>query len=286
MKFKYPGCTVSKLRAVLNVLARIFRSRSNTGRPLFEILQQLAASLGELPPLLPLGHITDQKAFEQIGKTLQLQPMPCPTFRQNLIYLFYGGLFHRGPSCPTPQAGQYPVGLLFGPEILDSVERIYPFDTGAMAAGKYGNWQSRMRPFRERLLAGKRGDSSAPQRLVRLFFGTNANYQVGAVTVLPGVTLSDPADILADFLTEDMTKDGIDQRQYRIECSWASVVPLKGVLWASYPHESTLDYAMMFETLNLPDNARCPYHSYRSLVPAQMAAAMQEAALTSAEGLF
>jgi len=155
-----------------------------------------------------------------------------------------------------------------------------------MTAGKYGGWESKMRPFRERFLAGKQGDTSAPQRLVRLFFGTNANYRTGDVTILTEAILSDPADMLADFPKEDMTKYGVDQRQYRIECQWTCSLSMKGILWAGYPHESTLEYAMIFETLNLPDNARFAYLSHRALVPAQMAAVLQDEALRFVGGLY
>jgi hypothetical protein len=61
-----------------------------------------------------------------------LMPEPCDKFGENLVYLFYGRAAYRlnKMSRQTEQIACAPAVLIFRPEAVASIRRVYPFDTG------------------------------------------------------------------------------------------------------------------------------------------------------------
>src|SRR5262245_13640621 len=81
---------------------------------------------------LPLAHLTDARYFGRIAASGGLAPSSCTRFGEDLVYLFYGGVFFRHSYEEEDGAGLLPVAFLFSPTILDGVSRYFPFDTGAL----------------------------------------------------------------------------------------------------------------------------------------------------------
>ena len=102
--------------------------------------------------LLPLCHTTKWKFFEKIldednlSKDLSIFPDPNPQniATENIVYLFYGLPFYiyetgNGDEINSEVTEDLPIGLIFKPELSDTAERFYPFDTGALLSGNYKN---------------------------------------------------------------------------------------------------------------------------------------------------
>lgn len=102
--------------------------------------------------LLPLCHTTKWKDFEKIleednlSKDFSKFPDPNPQniATEKIIYLFYGLPFYiyetgNGDEINSEVTEDLPIGLIFKPELSDTVERFYPFDTGALLSGNYKN---------------------------------------------------------------------------------------------------------------------------------------------------
>ncbi|WP_456707332.1 hypothetical protein [Bradyrhizobium sp. USDA 4452] len=83
--------------------------------------------------LLPFVHITRAYSFDEMLVTERLEPVKGDdNFEEPLIYLFYGRPAYRAKRGNNARLEfEWPVVLLFDPEKIQNVLRIYPFDTGA-----------------------------------------------------------------------------------------------------------------------------------------------------------
>src|SRR4051812_38517368 len=109
-------------------------------------LEQTLLSLGAPPATftaLPTTHLTRAEWFEVIVQKGQLDPRDDRYFNEKLLYFFYGGIFYRPPSRQTPDPLHFPVAFVFDPSVLTSFARYYPFDTGAMFKGFFGDWSTK-----------------------------------------------------------------------------------------------------------------------------------------------
>src|SRR5271157_1578136 len=101
-----------------------------------------------LPLELPVAHLTAARWLKSILQVGSLEPRPCKVFSKRLLYFSYGGVFYRASKLQTERASELPVALVFSPEVLDEVSRLFPFDSGAMAANRFGpDWFRRLGPF-------------------------------------------------------------------------------------------------------------------------------------------
>ena len=222
-----------------------------------------------LPPALLPAHLTDVVEFEEMSVSFFLPLKQCTRFGEPLVYLFYGGAFYRGSFHPASQTElpKWPVALYFFSQVLNQVDRFYPCDTGALLLSKYEDWK-------ERFLIKGPDNAAGPRQLVRIFFGTNHNYMKGLLNP-EMIELPEPASLLAEFLAEDFTPAGVDQRHYRIEAQCKQPVSLQDLFWVGYPDEWAVSYGRLFDRLGLPDNARYVYDTFKAGRPAEMAAILQ-----------
>jgi hypothetical protein len=238
-----------------------------------------------LPPLsdsLPAGHLTDSRNFKGQAIRWGIDPEACDFFKEDLVYLYYGGLFFRRSERPTRKASMYPVGFLFQPRILADIDCYYPFDTGALARGYYGVSGDIVDHWRDCRITG-RNDAHQPRRLVQYLFATNRKYIRGLAS-LSFAILPDPLPWLIRFLREDLTSLGADQRQYRIECQSKKPVSFNDLLWVGYPDVYAQWFARIFERAGDRRPDRWAYDTYSSSRPAEMAAVLQQEALTFIRG--
>jgi hypothetical protein len=233
--------------------------------------------LPPLPPLLPGGHLSDCREFKQQVMDWGISPTRCDVFLEDLVYMYYGGLFFRRSDNPIQQAAMYPVGFLFDPEVLVQCERVYPFDTGAIPKGIYGT----KGPIVERWEDCRidcRGDASHGPRLVQYLYGENHKYLKGIVSTTC-VQLRDPFTWLIPFLRALPSLVGGDQRRYRIEYQSTVHVSFDSLLWVGYPDVYTPWFARVFERSKTSRPERYSYDSYRLGRPSEMAAVLQQAAV-------
>ena len=204
-------------------------------RQSLETAIRLLGAPARLPPPLPLAHSSIARWLASIVKGQALVPWACPVFNKKLVYLFYGGNYYRpSPPHPTRNAAEMPVVFVFAPSILPAASTLYPFDTGAMHAGKFGAAGTALMPFKRRFAVRVRGRYQTATMLVAHLFGTNEAYLKGH----PSDPGGKPAPIpdLAAFLSADLTSLGIDMRQASIECQYASEIRLdERLLWVGLP---------------------------------------------------
>jgi len=247
-------------------------------------LHQALSSLDSpktLPHALPACHLADARSLESIGAQGQLTPWFCKVFEEELVYVFYGGLFYRRSAMPTADAAYLPIGLVFQPLVLNLVDRYYPFDTGAAHFKKYGEeWHAKLHPFKDTFrIPGEKSYRTAA-RMVHHLFGTNQAYLTKPPRSHSSVD-PEPLPTLLTFLSdeESLAAMGVDQRYRRFEGHITSSVPLDDkLIWVGYPEEFALEFARLCEGLQpvIPKSYAYPGHPARR--PSEMAAILQDRA--------
>jgi len=209
---------------------------------LTELEAALAAEsiTADLPTLLPLAHLTIARSFELILNAGYLQPRPCKVLKSDLLYFSYGGLFYRGPDLQSQQPLELPIGLVFDPRMFTTISELFPFDSGAMSAMRFGaDWFDKLRPFEARFAVHAGDLSRAAQELVLHLFETNSNYIKG-VPSTPSTGKRQPLPLLHDFLAADLTSLNVDHRQRTIEAIARVTVSLgQHLLWIGLPQLAT-----------------------------------------------
>lgn len=240
----------------------------------------------ELPPDLPLCHLRDARFLEEIANRGQVPLWKCRVFNQDLLYLFYGGFFYRGKRDPTKDGTGLPVGLLFGPGVLSSIHRLYPFDTGAAHDKRYGaDWNKKLAPFKRFEMGGS--DRSRAAKVVHHFFGTNNEYLYGEPREVcePG---PGRCSELHDFYAADLTAHKVDQRYRRIEAQSNTPLPVTELLWIGYPEVVELQVQKLKQRLKLEGkNLECsPYKPFPPMAPTDAAAILQDRAQQTVINLY
>jgi hypothetical protein len=187
-----------------------------------------------LPVPLPVAHVTAARWFEAILGIGKLTPQHCDVFSKNLLYFSYGAMFYRPTRANTQHAVDWPIGLVFSPELLTVMTTLYPFDTGAMAKNShFDHWRRRLAPFKTRFRIKTSKAQNVAPRLVKLLYTTNRRYVVG--TVAPNGHRRAPIPLLTSYLKDDMTPH-VDHRQRTIECITDAAVALGQHLeWVGVP---------------------------------------------------
>lgn len=239
-------------------------------------------SADETPLPLPLAHLTLARWFESIIDQGYLKPHACKVFNRDLLYFSYGGVFYRAKTFQTQNASELPIAFVFDPTVLDSVDTLYPFDTGAMAEGKFGpEWTREFSSFRSHYRVALRRNALKVCDLVLHLFGSNRNYLRGEPA--PScATKPAPLPLLYRFLSTDLSPLGVDHRQRTIECLSTRTVRLsRTLIWIGFPDILGRDFIKLYRWTKpwVPEFFPYPYH--RNFNPEQIAAILeQEAAKT------
>lgn len=103
-----------------------------------------------------------------------IKPQPCTVFKEDLIYAFYGRPAYRSRhEGSIGLAARAPVIMVLKPELIARGTRLYPFDTGAYAAGRYRRWLHSNAAVDD---FGLPATSEAARKHVSAFFQSNKNY--------------------------------------------------------------------------------------------------------------
>ena len=86
-----------------------------------------------LPYTMPFAHLTIADWFSTIVAEGCLTPRYCKVFREDLLYLFYGGVFYR-PSHDgaTRQPLRSPIAFVFHPDVLKRQRLDLPLQAGRL----------------------------------------------------------------------------------------------------------------------------------------------------------
>jgi hypothetical protein len=104
-------------------------------------LRQFINQQTSAPGLLPLVHIARAYSFDDILDGDVLEPYDCDVFKEKLIYLFYGRPAYRAKDGNNARLEfEWPIVLVFDPEKIGEIKRIFPFDTGAFSLRLYAEF--------------------------------------------------------------------------------------------------------------------------------------------------
>jgi hypothetical protein len=199
---------------------------------------------------LPLIHTSRCEFLSNIATTHSLEPQPCGVFHESLVYLFYGRPAYR--SNRGSRGGEpivlCPVCFVFKPRtVSQAVHRVYPCDTGAVAADR----------FNPEILAGDLPQLAldpqidSARRLVSLMFERNRDYFVGRVVQARSFT---PGSVEARFYALLM-RDGpvdYDDRKSAIEVQGNQAIALRDqLLFVVLPREFLEEAAIRDTIINV-----------------------------------
>lgn len=234
----------------------------------------------ELPLGLPLAHLTACRWLESILRVGRLEPRPCKVFSKELLYFSYGGVFYRTSKLQTEQATELPVALVFSPTVMTLISRLFPFDSGALAADRFGpDWTRKLAPFGQRFCVNTTDALMDARRLVYHLFGSNPQYLKG-IAVSSGKHKNNPFPLLYEFLSSDMSSGGIDHRQRTIEAICEIPIELgKHLLWIGFPSWNTSTVLKELYRWTAPALPQIEMYEYtKNFNPAEIAARLEEKA--------
>lgn len=144
--------------------------------------KMMIASVDEAPPVMPLVHTCDCFTLRNIVNSKLLEPSLCPVFNENLVYYFYGRPSYRlgDKGLAFNTSSVYPACFIIDPTEVNVLTRIFPFDSGAYAAGLYEKHIHKK---------AKKEDYQFEtsyefiQKFVKFFYDSNSNYFDGKTTI-------------------------------------------------------------------------------------------------------
>lgn len=138
------------------------------------LLVPLASATGG-SSTLPYFHSCSGKAFRSILASGKIEKRNCPVFDEELIYFFYGKPSYRMPDsgANTRDTSRFPICFVFSDLDDASIKRVFPFDTGALAYGFYGDiCGDEKNPCCFEIGS----DKAAISLLISYLYGTETNY--------------------------------------------------------------------------------------------------------------
>jgi hypothetical protein len=142
-------------------------------------LRALVNAATDTNPRLPLVHSTDSYILEEALSDGAITPQACNVFKgEALTYFFYGRPAFRPhlDAEPTGLKHYFPVCLLFKPDWVVNVKRVFPFDSGAFQNGFYGAYVHKNMKLGD---FGLEADMASPGKVISYFFGSNPAYLLG-----------------------------------------------------------------------------------------------------------
>jgi hypothetical protein len=234
----------------------------------------------KLPVGLPIAHLSVQRWLRSILTVGQLEPRQCHVLREKVLYLSYGGVFFRTSAPSTENATELPVAFVFSPVALSLVSRLFPFDSGAMANGKFGpEWSRRLKPFQSRFSVNTTDALRDAGLLVYHLFETNRQYLKGEACG-DGAGKREPIPLLRKFLTDDLSSIQVDHRQRTIEAIAEVDLKLRDSLeWIGVPEIDTLNVQDRLYHWTKPRMVEIHSYGFRkNFHPRELAAQLEQAA--------
>lgn len=190
-------------------------------------------------------HTTNGRGLRSMIERGTIKPQPCPVFNEDLIYAFYGRPAYRSRHDGSIGfAAQAPVIVIFSPDLAVRGTRLYPFDTGAYAAGRYQRWLHPDTAVDDFALPAT---SEAARKHVSAFFQSNENYlKVHPKT--PGVDYHGEFEVeqLAHILSDLDAKEA-DTRRLAMELQVDTAIPLDRTIVDSLVLPAELQDSLWFK---------------------------------------
>ena len=225
----------------------------------------------DIPVSLPFTHATTVASFDLITKSEGLVPRSCSAFDQEIIFLFYGGVFYRTSNEVTRDQNKLPIAFLFRPPVCEKVTCYFPFDTGAAyKKNMFKGFEDQLQ--RKELFRINHRHLTTPAKIVKRLFDTNEAY-LSAVPKKKAVNDSDILATLFDLLNSDFTGNGVDRRQVAIEAHLKSNLKfLNNLRWIGFPETYASQYAKLHQVLKSDPPIHYHYPVDSSYTPDQILA--------------
>lgn len=190
---------------------------------------------------LPLAHVTNVYSARGIVETGKLTTKLCEIFGVSLAYFFvmkpaYLGKFDSEKS---DFLDYFPVALILKPDAVASPHHVYPFDTGAAAAGAYRSRANRLVPLEDYELETSH---EAAAGFVGWAFGGLSSYYDGVLRPQLYAESSPAESVVTGYIA--IAKLGVpgdpehDTRASTVELTSADNVDLRGnVMLAIVPKQ-------------------------------------------------
>jgi hypothetical protein len=175
---------------------------------------------------LPLAHSTDWARFLAITRVGEFQSTKkCPVYGELLLYTFYGRPAYRFQNDDLAHStlSYMPVCFLLDPTLINSAQRILPFDSGG-----FDRYAAAMHPSYTREMFELSPGSASANRIIDAFWQTNRQYVSKAARI--GLTFSAAADLLTHYylLITNQLAVHFDDRCSSVEIQLPSPIVLKG----------------------------------------------------------
>ena len=209
-------------------------------------------------PPLPLTHVTDAYYFEDARLVDELRPSDCKVFGEPLLYLFYGRPSYRvNPDEEPSGLGHYlPVCILLRAGGMAAPKRVFPFDSGAFAAGRYKAAMHRAMKLDDFSLET---DPNTPGRVITLFFGSVEDYFIANPTTHPSLPATQFEAQSYAALIQSKLPSAIDDRGSAIELQMDVPVRLSTFAEAVVAPGPILDVLDVMAFLNAHGIEPIPY---------------------------
>lgn len=191
-------------------------------------------------------HTTDGYGLRSMIEHGAIKPQRCTVFKEDLIYAFYGRPAYRSRhEGSIGLAARAPVIVIFRPDLAVRGARLYPFDTGAYAAGRYHQWLHSNTAVDDFALPAT---SEAARKHVSAFFQSNENY-LKVRPIAPSVEYHGEFEVeqLAHILS-DLDAVEADSRRLAMELQVDTDLPLDRTIVDSLVLPSELLDALWLKT--------------------------------------
>lgn len=181
-------------------------------------------------PILPVTHVMDVLQLEDRFDVDCIDPERCDVYDEDIVYLFYGRPSFRpnmGASSSTLEH-QEPVCFIFKPQSAVSIDRLYPFDTGAHHLKFYDAVLNKRMKRDDFLL---RSTMETARKAVSAFFGSNLNYLIASPKQIDTAELDQRCAAYV-HLIGDKTQRDADDRSSALELQSKDAVVIKDNLLA------------------------------------------------------
>lgn len=169
-------------------------------------------------------HTTDGYGLRSMIESGTIRPNRCPVFNENLIYAFYGRPAYRSRHDGSIGiSARAPVIVIFSPDLAVRGTRLYPFDTGAFAAGRYKRRLHSSTTVADFMLPAT---TEAARKHVSAFFHSNENY-LKASPGTPGVAFHGEFEVeQLVHIFSDLDTNEADARRLAMELQIDTAIPL------------------------------------------------------------
>jgi hypothetical protein len=183
---------------------------------------------------MPLTHVTKALVAEDIIREDRITPRECSSLGDTLAYFFYGRPAYRANNdAVVKMEAACPYCFLFSEDVVRRAKKIFAFDSGAYQARMYKHVLLDEMELEDFSLET---DSSRPNKLIRIAFGSQENYFDGN-----RAELADPLEVAEAWeysarayleLLASPGRNEPDDRICSIEVAFGDPVLLKGSLIA------------------------------------------------------